>query len=76
MWHELYVPCRCELNKIRKLGIFVYEGEVYAVNICDFGNGLSQCDCCVADYYTFLKEHPDSLKEINNSDNPLRLKST
>lgn len=68
MWREIYVSCNAEICKVRKLPIFVYEGKIYATNICDFGNGSKQCEKC------HLKNNPELLSEIYTPDNPLYLK--
>ncbi len=73
MWSYLYVVCPAEPSRIRKVPIFVYEDKIYAINICDFGNGSKICDSCISKAYSLLKENPELLRNVYTPDNPFRL---
>ncbi len=74
MWIEIYVSCIASTCTVRKFPIFVYDGKIYDVNICDSGNGSKQCEQCCVTIYNMIKNNPKLLNERYTPENPLYLK--
>lgn len=73
MWITWYVACKLYAFSVQKIALFVVNGNVLDVNICDNGSNAMACQKCICKCYSLFKENPDLLNAPNAPEDPLYL---